>query len=91
MPQRDELYDAGHPEAIVTCADNRAAVDVVADAARRGVHVMKEKPMAVHVGTGRADVYHGSPRRHSPHDQLAYQLATGDSPRQTVRGRGANW
>ena len=42
----EELYEAGHPEAIVTCADNRAAVDIVAEAARRGVHVMKEKPMA---------------------------------------------
>lgn len=42
----DELYERGQPQAIVTCADNRAAADVVADAARRGVHVMKEKPMA---------------------------------------------
>lgn len=42
----DELYDKARPEAIVTCADNRRALKVVADAARRGVHVMKEKPMA---------------------------------------------
>jgi predicted dehydrogenase len=42
----DELYDRGRPEAIITCADNRAAADVVVDAAQRGVHVMKEKPMA---------------------------------------------
>jgi predicted dehydrogenase len=42
----DELYERGKPEAIATCADNRAAADVVADAAARGVHVMKEKPMA---------------------------------------------
>lgn len=42
----EELYDRGRPAAIVTCADNRAAVDVVAEAAARGVHVMKEKPMA---------------------------------------------
>ena len=41
-----ELYDRGRPEAIITCADNQSAADVVADAARRGVHVMKEKPMA---------------------------------------------
>jgi len=45
----DELYDKAAPEAIVTCADNRRAADVVADAARRGVHVMKEKPMAADV------------------------------------------
>ncbi len=42
----EELYDRGRPEAIVTCADNRAAAEVVAEAAARGVHVMKEKPMA---------------------------------------------
>jgi predicted dehydrogenase len=42
----EELYDKGRPEAIVTCANNRDAVSVVADAAERGVHVMKEKPMA---------------------------------------------
>lgn len=45
----DELYDKAAPEAIVTCADNRRAGAVVADAARRGVHVMKEKPMAADV------------------------------------------
>lgn len=42
----DELYERGRPTAIITCADNREAAAVVADAARRGVHVMKEKPMA---------------------------------------------
>ena len=45
-----ELYDRGRPEAIVTCADNRAAVETVAEAASRGVHVMKEKPMAATLG-----------------------------------------
>lgn len=47
--ESDELYDKARPEAIVTCADNRRAGEVVADAARRGVHVMKEKPMAADV------------------------------------------
>jgi predicted dehydrogenase len=42
----EELYDKARPEAIITCADNHRAADVVADAAERGVHVMKEKPMA---------------------------------------------
>jgi predicted dehydrogenase len=42
----EELYDRGKPQAIITCADNLHAADVVADAAARGVHVMKEKPMA---------------------------------------------
>lgn len=42
----EELYDKVRPQAIVTCADNRSAMHVVADAAARGVHVMKEKPMA---------------------------------------------
>ncbi|MBO0702055.1 MAG: Gfo/Idh/MocA family oxidoreductase [Candidatus Dormibacteraeota bacterium] len=42
----EELYDKARPQAIVTCADNERAVAVVADAAERGVHVMKEKPMA---------------------------------------------
>src|SRR5205823_4250455 len=41
----EELFERGRPEAIVTCADNRASADVVAEAAARGVHVMKEKPM----------------------------------------------
>lgn len=41
-----ELYDQGDPEAIITCADNLRALDVVTEAAERGVHVMKEKPMA---------------------------------------------
>ena len=47
--EAEELYDKAKPEAIVTCADNRRAASVVADAARRGVHVMKEKPMAADV------------------------------------------
>jgi predicted dehydrogenase len=38
------------PQAIVTCADNRRAAAVVAEAAARGVHVMKEKPMAATLG-----------------------------------------
>lgn len=42
----DELYDATSPEAIVTCADNARGAEVVRQAAARGVHVMKEKPMA---------------------------------------------
>jgi len=41
-----ELYDRTRPEAIITCADNRRAAAVVAEAAARGIHVMKEKPMA---------------------------------------------
>jgi len=42
----EELYERGQPRAIITCADNRAAADVIDEAAARGVHVMKEKPMA---------------------------------------------
>ena len=42
----DELYEKARPEAIITCADNERAAEVVEDAAQRGVHVMKEKPMA---------------------------------------------
>jgi predicted dehydrogenase len=42
----EELYDTAHPEAIVTCATNRKAPEIVAEAAGRGIHVMKEKPMA---------------------------------------------
>ncbi|MGH2533030.1 MAG: Gfo/Idh/MocA family protein [Thermomicrobiales bacterium] len=42
----EELYDKAKPEAIITCADNLRAAEVIADAAARGVHVMKEKPMA---------------------------------------------
>lgn len=45
----DELYERARPEAIITCADNRAAAEVVAEAAARGVHVMKEKPMAANL------------------------------------------
>jgi predicted dehydrogenase len=45
----DELYDKARPEAIITCADNRRAAEVVADAAERGVHIMKEKPMAADI------------------------------------------
>jgi len=42
----DELYERAAPEAIITCADNARAVEVTAEAAARGVQVMKEKPMA---------------------------------------------
>lgn len=42
----DELYDQAKPQAIVTCADNLNAADVIAEATERGVHAMKEKPMA---------------------------------------------
>jgi predicted dehydrogenase len=42
----EELYDRARPQAIITCADNRNAAAVVAEAAARGLHVMKEKPMA---------------------------------------------
>ena len=46
----EEMYEAAKPQAIITCADNRSAADVVAEAAARGVHVMKEKPMAATLG-----------------------------------------
>lgn len=42
----EELYERGKPEAIITCADNRSAADIITEAAARGVHAMKEKPMA---------------------------------------------
>ncbi|MGB3330420.1 MAG: Gfo/Idh/MocA family oxidoreductase [Thermomicrobiales bacterium] len=42
----DEFYEVADPNAIVTCANNRDALDVVVGAAERGVHIMKEKPMA---------------------------------------------
>jgi len=42
----EELYDRAKPQAIITCADNARAAAVVAAAAERGVHIMKEKPMA---------------------------------------------
>src|ERR671916_647244 len=42
----EEFYDQAKPEAIITCADNLRAAEVVDDAAARGIHVMKEKPMA---------------------------------------------
>jgi predicted dehydrogenase len=42
----EALYDQAKPDAIVTCANNRDAADVISDAAQRGIHVMKEKPMA---------------------------------------------
>jgi predicted dehydrogenase len=42
----EQFYEVARPQAIVTCADNEAAAAVVAEAAARGVHVMKEKPMA---------------------------------------------
>jgi predicted dehydrogenase len=45
----EELYEKAQPEAVITCADNRRAAEVVAEAAERGVHVMKEKPMAADV------------------------------------------
>jgi predicted dehydrogenase len=49
----DELYDKTIPEAIITCADNRRAAEVVADAAERGLHVMKEKPLAANLALAR--------------------------------------
>ena len=42
----DELYESVGPEAVITCADNARGAEAVARAAARGVHVMKEKPMA---------------------------------------------
>jgi predicted dehydrogenase len=42
----EELYERTRPDAVVVCTDNRRAAIAVADAARRGVHVMKEKPLA---------------------------------------------
>jgi predicted dehydrogenase len=41
-----DLFDRADPEAIVTTHNNRDAVNVVCQAARRGIHVMKEKPLA---------------------------------------------
>jgi predicted dehydrogenase len=46
----EELYERARPQGIITCADNRRASEVVAEAAARGVHVMKEKPMAATLG-----------------------------------------
>jgi predicted dehydrogenase len=41
-----QLYDEAQPQAIVTTRNNRDAIDVVTQAAERGIHIMKEKPMA---------------------------------------------
>ncbi|MCL4508336.1 MAG: Gfo/Idh/MocA family oxidoreductase [Chloroflexi bacterium] len=48
----EELYAAAQPEAIITCADNRHAATIVEDAAARGLHVMKEKPLAATLELG---------------------------------------
>lgn len=42
----EEFYDKEKPQAIFTVSDNRVGAAVVADAAARGIHVAKEKPMA---------------------------------------------
>ena len=42
----EEFYDKEKPQAIFTTSDNRTGAAVVADAAARGLHVAKEKPMA---------------------------------------------
>jgi predicted dehydrogenase len=42
----EEFYEVADPNAIVTCSNNRDAAAIVEGAAIRGVHVMKEKPMA---------------------------------------------
>jgi predicted dehydrogenase len=49
----DELYETTGPQAIVTCADNRRAAAVVADAAERGLHAMTEKPLAANLALAR--------------------------------------
>jgi predicted dehydrogenase len=45
----DEFYERARPEAIITGATNQDALMVVTEAAGRGVHVMKEKPMAANL------------------------------------------
>lgn len=50
----EELYERGKPQAIITCADNQRAAAVVAEAAKRGVHVMKEKPLSATLALGEA-------------------------------------
>jgi predicted dehydrogenase len=42
----DQLLDAGRPDAILVCCDNAGKAAVVEAAARRGVHVYQDKPMA---------------------------------------------
>ena len=73
-PPAEELYDAAKPQAIITCADNARAAEVVAEAAARGVHVMKEKPMAATLALAEqmatVAARHGCP----PDGQLADQL-----------------
>jgi predicted dehydrogenase len=58
----DELYDKAKPAAIITCADNARAADVIDDAAARGVHIMKEKPMAATLAL--ADRMNAAAERH---------------------------
>ena len=48
------LYAATDPEAIITCADNVAGAEIAIDAAARGLHVMKEKPMAASLALAEA-------------------------------------
>lgn len=50
----EEFYAVADPTAIVTCANNRDALDVVEGAAMRGVHIMKEKPMAASLAIAEA-------------------------------------
>jgi predicted dehydrogenase len=42
----DELLDGARPDAILVCCDNAGKAAVVESAARRGVHVYQDKPMA---------------------------------------------
>ena len=82
----EELYDKARPEAIMTCADNRRAAEVVADAAVRGVHVMKEKPMAADLALAEQHGDDRGPPRRTADGELADQLA-GRHPHRQEAGR----
>ncbi len=86
----DELYDAAKPQAIITCADNAQGAEVVAEAAARGVHVMKEKPMAATLGL--AEQMATTAARHGVRLMVNWpiELVARHSPCQDADRRGAN-
>lgn len=49
----DELLDTAKPDAILVCCDNAGKAAVVQSAARRGVHVYQDKPMAATLAQAR--------------------------------------
>ena len=72
-----EMLEQENIDIVICCSENAQHPDVVEACAKRGVHVLIEKPMAASLQDGLRMARDRTRRRHRTNRKLAYHVATG--------------